>query len=228
MRQKILTEKQELLISHLPEEIQKNFYLTGGTALSAFYLGHRLSEDIDFFTDAEEKMAPIEFLTGIIRSLPSLDHLHFERLFDRRIFVATFQDNQVLKVEFTSYPFKSLEDRLKIGKLTVDSLLNLVTGKLFAMADRFDPKDFVDLYFVLKKKGLKLENLVKLTEERFEVKGLEFVIPERLLLVDRIAPKDLPVMVEKMNLDEMRGYFLQEAKRLVKLLREGQIDQSIL
>jgi hypothetical protein len=35
-------------------------------------------------------------------------------------------------------------------------------------------------------------------------------------------------MVEKMNLDEMRGYFLQEAKRLVKLLREGQIDQSIL
>jgi len=31
---KILTEKQELLISHLPDEIQTNFYLTGGTALS--------------------------------------------------------------------------------------------------------------------------------------------------------------------------------------------------
>ena len=150
MRKKILTEKQELLISHLPEEIQTNFYLTGGTALSAFYLGHRLSEDMDFFTDTEEKMAPIEFLTGIIRSLPSLDHLHFERLFDRRIFVATFKDNQILKVEFTCYPFKSLEDRLRVGKLSVDSLLNLVTGKLFAMADRFDPKDFVDLYFVLK------------------------------------------------------------------------------
>jgi predicted nucleotidyltransferase component of viral defense system len=219
VRKKILTEKQELLISHLPEEIQTNFYLTGGTALSAFYLGHRFSEDMDFFTDAEEKMAPIEFLTGIIRSLPALDHLHFERLFDRRIFVATFQDNQILKVEFTSYPFKSLEDRLRVGKLSVDSLLNLVTGKLFAMADRFDPKDFVDLYFVLKKKGLTLENLLKLTEERFDVKGLEFVIPERLLLIDRIAPKDLPVMVEKMDLDEMKGYYLQEATRLVKLRR---------
>jgi len=219
VRKKILTEKQELLISHLPEEIQTNFYLTGGTALSAFYLGHRLSEDMDFFTDAEEKMAPIEFLTGIIRSLPSLDHLHFERLFDRRIFVATFKDNQILKVEFTSYPFKSLDDRLRVGKLVVDSLLNLITGKLFAMADRLDPKDFVDLYFVLKNKGLKLEILIKLTEERFDVKGLEFVIPERILLVDRIAPRDLPVMVEKLDLDEMKGYYLQEATRLVKLRR---------
>jgi predicted nucleotidyltransferase component of viral defense system len=219
VRQKILTEKQELLISHLPEEIRKNFYLTGGTALSAFYLGHRLSEDMDFFTDAEEKMAPIEFLAGILRSLPSLDQLHFERLFDRRIFVATFQDNQILKVEFTSYPFKSIEDRLMVGNLIVDSLLNLVTGKLFAMADRFDPKDFVDLYFVLKKKGLKLENLVKLTEERFGIKGLEFVIPERLLLVDRIAPKELPVMVENMDLDEMKEYYLREATGLVRLRR---------
>jgi len=174
---------------------------------------------MDFFTETEEKMAPIEFLTGIMRSLPSLDHLHFERLFDRRIFVATFKNNQILKVEFTCYPFKSLEDRLRVGKLSVDSLLNLVTGKLFAMADRFDPKDFVDLYFVLKKKSLKLENLVKMTEERFDIKGLGFVIPERLLLVDRITLKDLPVMVEKMDLDEMKGYYLQEATRLVKLRR---------
>ena len=35
------------------------FYLTGGTALSAFYLHHRLSEDLDFFTesDVETEMA---------------------------------------------------------------------------------------------------------------------------------------------------------------------------
>jgi len=214
---KILTEKQELLINHLPDEIQTNFYLTGGTALSAFYLGHRLSQDMDFFTDAEEKMAPIEFLTGIIKSLPSVDHLHFERLFDRRVFVATFKDSQILKVEFTSYPFKSLEDCFKIGKLRVDSLLNIITGKLFAMADRFDPKDFVDLYFVLKNKDLKLENLVRMTGERFDIKGLDFLIPERLLLVKRITPKDLPVMVERIDLEEMKRNFLEQASRLVKL-----------
>lgn len=220
MPNKILTEKQEVLIDHLPEEIQTNFYLTGGTALSAFYLGHRFSEDMDFFTDAEEKMAPIEFLTGIIKRLPSLDHVHFERLFDRRIFVATFKDSQILKVEFTSYPFKSLEDRLMVGNLRVDSLLNITTGKLFAMADRFDPKDFVDLYFVLTSKELKLENLVRMTGERFDIKGLDFIIPERLLLAKRITPKDLPVMVEKIDLDEMKRYFLEQTSRLIKLRRK--------
>lgn len=220
MPNKILTEKQEVLIDHLPEEIQTNFYLTGGTALSAFYLGHRFSEDMDFFTDAEEKMAPIEFLTGIIKRLPSLDHVHFERLFDRRIFVATFKDSQILKVEFTSYPFKSLEDRLMVGNLRVDSLLNITTGKLFAMADRFDPKDFVDLYFVLTSKELKLENLVRMTGERFDIKGLDFIIPERLLLAKRITPKDLPVMVEKIDLDEMKKYFLEQTSRLIKLRRK--------
>lgn len=219
MRKKILTEKQEILINHLPEEIQENFYLTGDTALSAFYLGHRISEDLDFFTENEEKMPPIEFLTAAIRNLPLVDSLHFERLFDRRIFVATFKDSQILKVEFRSYPFRSLEDPIKVGKLQVDSLLNIATGKLLAMADRFDPKDFVDLYFVLKKKDLNLENLIKMTEERFEIKGLEFVIPERLLLVERIVPRDLPVMVENLNLDEMKGSFLRETTRLVRLRR---------
>jgi predicted nucleotidyltransferase component of viral defense system len=216
---KILTEKQELLISHLPDEIRTNYYLTGGTALSAFYLGHRLSEDMDFFTDAEEKMAPIEFLTGIIKGLPSLDQIHFERLFDRRIFVVTFKDSQTLKVEFTSYPFKSLEDRPVIGDLRVDSLLNIVTGKLFAMSDRFDPKDFVDLYFVLKSKALKLENLVKMTGERFDIKGLDFVIPERFLLAKRITSKDLPLMIDKIDLDDMKRHFLEQASRLIKLRR---------
>ena len=39
-------------------EESKAFYLTGGTALSAFYLGHRLSEDFDLFT-AEEPLISV-------------------------------------------------------------------------------------------------------------------------------------------------------------------------
>lgn len=73
----------------------------------------------------------------------------------------------------------------------------------------------MDLYFVLKNKNLKLENLVKMTGERFGIKGLDFVIPERLLLVKRTTPKDLPVMVERIDLDEMKRHFLKQAFRLV-------------
>ncbi len=216
MRNRILTEKQNLFIEHLPETILSDFYLTGGTALSAFYLEHRLSQDLDMFTDAEKTMPPIEFLTKMMGTLPSIQDIRYERLFDRRIFAATFKDGDALKVEFTTYPFKSIEKRKKIKKLTVDSLLNIATGKLFAMTDRHDPKDFVDIYFVLHKYKQTLTDLILRTEERFGIKGINYIIPERLLLVKRIEPEDLPVMLATVSLEEMKRYFLEQSKALIK------------
>jgi predicted nucleotidyltransferase component of viral defense system len=219
VKNKILTEKQEVLIGNLPDEILANFYLTGGTALSAFYIEHRLSKDLDFFTDTEQQVPPIEFLTALIRRLPSVRDIRYERLFDRRIFEVVFKDRDTLKVEFSTYPFKSIEERRKVGRLLVDSLLNIVTGKLFALTDRFDPKDFVDLYFVLHNYDWKLGDLVKKTEERFEISGLEYIVPERLLLVKKIGPDDLPIMLKEINAEEMRRYFLRQASELVKAFR---------
>lgn len=216
MDNRILTEKQKLFIHHLPDAILAEFYLTGGTALSAFYLEHRLSQDLDFFTDSEKTMPPIEFLTGLITKLPGIEDLRYERLFDRRIFAATFKDGNTLKVEFTTYPFKSIEKRKKVEKLTVDSLLNIITGKLFALTDRYDPKDFVDLYFVLQKYDWTLNGLIKMTEERFGIKGLGFIIPERLLLVKKIGTKDLPVMLTEIDIETMKRYFLEQSAALVK------------
>lgn len=213
---RILTAKQKLFINHLPDTILTEFYLTGGTALSAFYLEHRLSQDLDFFTDSEKTMPPIEFLTGLIKKLPGIESLRYERLFDRRIFAATFKGDDTLKVEFTTYPFKSIEKRKKVEKLTVDSLVNIITGKLFALTDRYDPKDFVDLYFVLHRYDRTLSVLIRQAEERFGIKGLDFVIPERLLLVKKIGMEDLPVMLKEINLEEMRRYFLEQSAELVK------------
>lgn len=219
MKNKILTEKQQVLIDNLPDGILASFYLRGGTALSAFYIEHRLSKDLDFFTDTEEQMPPIEFLTALIRRLPSVKDIRYERLFDRRIFEVVFKDSDTLKVEFSTYPFKSMEERTKVGRLVVDSLLNIVTGKLFALTDRYDPKDFVDLYFVLRDHDWKLDDLIKKTEERFEISGLEYIIPERILLVKRIGPDDLPIMLKEINAEEMKRYFLGKASELVKAFR---------
>ena len=220
MENRILTEKQKQLIEILPDVILNNFYLAGGTALSAFYIQHRLSKDMDFFTDAEEKMPPLEFLTGLLRKLPSINNIHYERLFDRRIFFVAFEDDDILNVEFTTYPFKSVAERTKIGKLVVESLLNIVTGKLFALTDRYDPKDFVDLYFVLQNFDWKLGDLIKKTGDRFDIKGLEFLIPERLLLVKKIEAADLPIMLKEIDLGQMKDYFLGQVSNLVKSRRQ--------
>ena len=55
----ILTNLQKrilLCFSELPD--QEAFYLTGGTALSTFFLKHRRSNDLDFFTNVEELLVP--------------------------------------------------------------------------------------------------------------------------------------------------------------------------
>ncbi len=43
----------------LPEQSQ--FYLTGGTALAEFYLGHRFSFDLDLFTAEEPLILPVSY-----------------------------------------------------------------------------------------------------------------------------------------------------------------------
>ena len=41
--------------------IEGSFFLTGGTALSVFYLNHRLSDDLDFFTLRPLDLGEIDF-----------------------------------------------------------------------------------------------------------------------------------------------------------------------
>lgn len=56
MGKTILTPKQSqfLELTSKDKQITSRFYLTGGTALSEFYLKHRLSYDIDLFTEKQE------------------------------------------------------------------------------------------------------------------------------------------------------------------------------
>lgn len=50
--QEILTRLQRSFLQQLGRsDLRETFFLTGGTALSAFFLAHRYSEDLDFFTE---------------------------------------------------------------------------------------------------------------------------------------------------------------------------------
>ena len=55
MQRKVLVKLMEL------SDIENNFFLTGGTALSVFYLNHRQSNDIDLFTTAKVDLSDIGF-----------------------------------------------------------------------------------------------------------------------------------------------------------------------
>jgi len=54
--------------------ILKNYYFTGGTALSEFYLKHRISRDIDLFSEKEVHLPSIaKFMKKAAKNLSATE-----------------------------------------------------------------------------------------------------------------------------------------------------------
>ena len=99
MNLEILDKKQRSFLEELSKDafLKENFYLTGGTALAAFYLGHRYSEDLDFFSEKEFDTLGVDIFLKKIQ--PELDYakIDFQKSFNRNLFFLIFDDGRVLK-----------------------------------------------------------------------------------------------------------------------------------
>jgi predicted nucleotidyltransferase component of viral defense system len=133
------------LITH--PDIEKNFFLTGGTALSVFYLHHRLSDDLDFFTKDFSNFAAIDF--WIKTNWPKQN----VKIKEAGQFLSLLIED--VKVDFVLDPL-SIEEKRERYKyenghyLSVDTLNNIVSNKLCTLVSRTEPKDYIDFYMILK------------------------------------------------------------------------------
>lgn len=122
------------------------FFLTGGTALSVFYLHHRQSNDLDFFTLEEADLAELDF---ILKTTYQQDYV---RIKDAPNFLSALIRD--VKVDFVIDRLSLREERERYAldvhqSLRLDTLRNIVSNKLCAVASRIEPKDYVDLYALL-------------------------------------------------------------------------------
>ncbi len=143
---------------------QERFYLTGGTALAEFYLGHRLSFDLDFFTTEEPLILPFS------RHLEQVCvHRGWSVEVGRRFasyveFLVTRGEDQ-LRVELAlDSPFRLGPPETTRYGIRVSGRLDLVVDKLLAYYGRAEPRDAVDLYFILQAE--RLENLLSLAKRK--------------------------------------------------------------
>lgn len=211
-RNKILTKKQVLFLNKfVKSDLAEIFRLTGGTALSAFYLKHRFSFDLDFFS--EEKIS-FYIVSDFIKNLGISKSFYYIKHFDRNIFVLDFKDGSKLNVEFTEYPLKNLNKLEKIDGLSIDSFEDIMINKVCAIADRNEIKDYVDLFFSLKASKIGLENVFKLTERKCEIKGILNILKYKLLKL----PEGFEniVFIKKIEKKEMENFFKTEIKKILK------------
>lgn len=73
MVKSILTQRQKQLLGLFASNlnIKKHFYLSGGTALAEYYLHHRFSEDLDFFSEEEVSPMSIQIFIKDIAKIKS-------------------------------------------------------------------------------------------------------------------------------------------------------------
>lgn len=149
----ILTNLQRkilILFSNLPDK--DAFYLTGGTALSAFFIKHRMSLDLDFFTNVEELILP--FSQKLEASLKNAN-LIVERLRGFHSFielsVSLSEDSTIIHIALDSpYRFEQTFESTEIPGVKIDSLTDIAGNKLLALFGRATLRDFIDVYFLAK------------------------------------------------------------------------------
>ena len=205
----LLTEEQKHFLFRLREsELRNRFYLTGGTALAAFYLQHRLSEDLDFFSG--EAIA-VEEILAFLKSLTCVSGIDYQHKFDRRMFTLQYPSKKSLKVEFTLYPFPACEDGVVVENIGVDSLRDILANKLMAMTDRRDAKDYVDLYIALKANtGMDIDRLLGDAERKFGITGLEHILQGRFL--EALPPLGILKMLEQPDTADIAEFFKSQAR----------------
>ena len=216
----ILTGNQKKILELIANDqtIAGSFYLSGGTALAEYYLSHRLSEDLDFFSEEEFEPNVISVFFKKISQKADIQSVSYEQSFNRNLFFLQVGKDQI-KTEFTYFPFTRIEQGKKIGKLSIDSLLDIAVNKVFTIYQKPRVRDFIDLYTILQKeKDWDVDGLVKKAQIKFDTfvdaiqLGGQFTKAETL--------NDYPTMLKPLTEKEWQRFFLDEAKRLAKTQME--------
>lgn len=188
-------------LKHLPE-----FYLVGGTAL-ALQIGHRISEDFDLFINQDLS----ENLRKKIRRV-------FEGF---RIEISLRHSEQInisvdgVKMNFVKYRYPLIFKLVKSEGVKIASVSEIALMKAFASGGRASPKDYVDLYFILKKRLISLENIIDSCQKKYKEEFNSRLFLEQLTHLEDIGEtKKIEFLKEKVTKKEMQKFFEKEVEKI--------------
>lgn len=208
-----ITKRQERIIRAFQKDafLNSGFYFTGGTALSLYYLQHRVSEDLDFFS--ETNFNP-DTVGSIVEDWGGKYHFkpEFKQVENLTTFLLTFNGGYTLKIDFNFYPHRRVEKSKLIDGMEVDSLRDIATNKLMTIIQRTQVKDFVDLYYLLEE--FTVWDLIDGVKIKFGYKTDPLLIASDFLKVNEF--EFLPKMIKKLDLETLKTFFREKAKLLGK------------
>lgn len=206
-----ITQEQKIILDEVARNdlFRSKFYFTGGTALSSFYLQHRYSDDLDFFS--QEKFDNQVIFT-LVEDWGKKHNFAFQSRFAEVVYVFNlhFKTKARLKVDFARYPYKRLEKSRIVNNIDIDSLVDIAVNKLLVVSQRNDVKDFVDLYYLLQK--FTVWDLMEGVRIKFKMETEPILLGSDFLKVEDFDY--LPRMIKPLTLEELKAFFRKKAKEI--------------
>lgn len=128
----VLRALKKMLLKH-------HAILAGGTAL-ALHIGHRISADLDFFTNEEFH---IESVISAIRKTK----LPFRIISEEEGSLIT--EVKTIKISLLKYDYPFSDKTITCEGIKIAGVLDIASMKIIAISQRGTKRDFVDLYFIL-------------------------------------------------------------------------------
>lgn len=202
-------QRQVLDAVFAEEPFARAFYLTGGTALAAFYLFHRYSDDLDFFTNEPQ----LEVAWPLLQRLqPRLGFTVESRTPDH----IRLRFAEGLRVDVVHDVPVRFGVPIRYGTWAVDGRENITVNKITAIQGRLDVKDYVDLFVLLKDRPVD-EIVGWLAKARQKDSSIDPFVWSRVL-GDVETFRVLPRMIRPVSLEELVRFYQELRRRLLKSL----------
>jgi predicted nucleotidyltransferase component of viral defense system len=218
----IITDLQReilLIFSTIPDSDM--FYLTGGTALTEFYLAHRKSFDLDIFTT--EKALIIPFSRAFEDEIKKVFQIKVIRRLETFVeFEVSGKDGKTRVQIALDSPFRFENPVDSDIGIKVNDYTDLIVDKLLAFFGRAEPRDAVDLFFILKDEDFwKLTELAKGKDPGFDLYWMAIALKKVENFPDEINlwPVD---MIKEVNPKEIKTLFSKLAIEIMERIKKGE------
>jgi hypothetical protein len=179
------------------------FYLAGGTGL-ALQIGHRVSDDLDWFTSEDFDSSALS------ESLREIGPVRITRQRAGTLVVVL----EGIETGFYRYTYPLLFLTESFRGVKVASWKDILCMKLVATGQRAAKRDYVDIYFGLHA-GLTLEELLDLVRRKYgEVEYSEYHLVRSLNYFDEVETQPMPEMLRPVSWEEIRSFLATEVHRL--------------
>lgn len=207
MHEKALPQHSLELLKELESDgsaLLSNWILAGGTGL-AFRLGHRISEDLDFFRVDDLDVRELHDVLGAHGSYETLQEAeHTLTVLIRNTKLSFFRVRDPFLFETEKYRFFSIA-----------AIEDISLMKLAAISGRGSRKDFADLYMILQQDP-SLETYFKMLPRKYGTSRINtYHILKSLTYFDDAESEPMPRMLVPFNWDECKAFFVRQARAII-------------